>query len=196
MDTNPNINTGEPGVPPDLSATGASLDRLAGAERAGAGPSFEDRVFLATRAAIAQGVPADIADVAGLLDELATTERAGAPVTLEDRLMLATAAHLCRGAKAPMRLRPSVTVAWRSWSARAAAAALVMAAGVTVWVVTRPASQEMSLASVKTALQNVSLSLSETPAAFADLHRDLDSLDQSVKGDWFRTDSISDEESL
>jgi hypothetical protein len=85
---------GEPATPADVEAAGASLERLAGAERVAAGPSFEDRVFMATRAAIAQGMPEDVADVAGLLDELAAMEREGSPATMEDRVVMASAAQL------------------------------------------------------------------------------------------------------
>jgi hypothetical protein len=180
--------------PPDVADAAASVDRLAAAERASAAATLEDRLFLATRAAIGQGVPPDVAGVAVLLDDLAERDRASAPPSLEDRLQWASAAALATGPSAPIaRIEP------RRWAARlATAAAIALAATGAAILASRPRPAADSLAAVERTLSTVAMLFDESSdPSFSELRGAVDSLDLAVRGSaWFRTESSFDEESL
>src|SRR5258705_98338 len=86
MDTNSNFGSQRSGegnplpLPADLIEAAASVDRLAAHERSLAGASLQDRIFMATRAAIAQGVPADVADRSAALYDLGALDSLDARV--------------------------------------------------------------------------------------------------------------------
>jgi hypothetical protein len=83
------------GLPPELAAISAALDELGHAEGAAAGPCVEDRLFLETRARLAQASP-ELEEARTALDTLASAERRAAPPTLEDRIFVASRAALRR----------------------------------------------------------------------------------------------------
>lgn len=206
-------------LPPELAEVAAALDRLAQHEAACAGAGLEGRVFVASRAALADGIAAEVAEVAAAADALAAAERATAGPALEDRLFMATRRLVVEGG-AEAESEPVVVVrstgAWMRWARPALAAAAVLAAGVTVWLAARPAApgkSEQIAMEPRGTNEPVAEPAAEVPVTelalggtddldlgplghFADLSSDVEGLSQYLQADWFELGLLVHEETM
>jgi hypothetical protein len=203
-----------PALEPELRAVSELLDRLGAAEGSGAG--LESRVFAATRGLLDAGV----ADGAAAADALAAGERAGAGPAFEERIFVATRSLIGQRAAYESGAEVHVASAGRLWpmvraTMRAAAAVAVIGAGVVAFTMLRPAGEtgeeeivtgpaaesevqiaqrrldEMDLETVLAAYSSATL-----VDGMEDLSRELESLSQQVRSDWFQLGQIADEEAL
>ncbi len=204
-------------LPPELAEVAAALDRLAQHEAACAGAGLEGRVFVASRAALADGIAAEVAEVAAAADALAAAERATAGPALEDRLFMATRRLVVERAPA----EPAVVVrarggaAWMRWAKPALAAAAALAVGIGWWVSSRPSGRGESrvaaiggdatagsaetLATHEFVYDGMSLAVADDLGLsehFPELSSEVDALSQRLRGDWFELGLLVHEEAM
>ena len=192
------------GLPPELAAIAAALDELARAEGAAAGPCVEDRLFLETRARLAQAAP-ELGEAEAALNSLASVERRGASPTLEDRIFVASRGALRREQHQRVEVRTRRVFALRGL--RVAASFLIAGAAFFGYLVLRqgeaPETGPGTLIVSTTALESqIDDHMQEFSAAVqvafsgSDAEKSKTSLEgmSDHDGDWFHIDEFFDKE--